>query len=247
MSPERISRQISRAASVLRNNGPGAFWRKSINKAREIVGAPSAAHRQYLARKAADDDAFDATSGVDTGGIQRLHDLTIDSANARYGTSHIASDANEFRIAIESIDISIDGFTFVDLGSGKGRALMLALDFPFARIIGVEFARELHEIACANVERLTTVDARAARIYPVCGDASTFLYPQAPLVLFLFHPFDSPVMKVVARNAHDTWRSAQRPMRVVYVNPVYLDAWTTAGWVVLKREGYHALLIPSSA
>lgn len=247
MNLSRFFRQISRAISVMRTNGAKTFLRKAASKVRQTIGLPDKDHQHYLRHKATIDNAFDDGRGIDTGGIQRLHDMTIDSENARYGTSHIASDPREFADAIRSIDIPIDHFTFIDLGSGKGRALMLALDFPFDRVIGVEFAQELHDICRSNIARLAPSDPRVSRIEPVRGDASTYGLPNTPLVIFLFHPFDSPMMKAVAAHALASWKAAPRPIRVVYVNPVYLDDWTDAGWVLTVREGFHAVLSPPSS
>lgn len=244
MKTGQIFRQVSRATSVLRTNGPREFLNKIANKVREHLGIPSTAQRQYLQKKSALDRAFDGGSGTDTGGIQRLHNLTINSSNARFGTSHIASDPIEFSVAIRLIDIPINDFTFIDLGSGKGRGLMLALDFPFKRVLGIEFAQELHDISCANVASLATTDHRASLIEPILGDASKFALPAEPLVLFLFHPFDSPIMKAVARHALASWKATFRPIRVVYVNPVYLRDWTEAGWIIVVNEGFHAVLAP---
>ena len=71
-----------------------------------------------------------------------LHDLTIDSPNAVLGGSHIATGPHQFASAMSGLDIDPRGCTFVDLGSGKGRALIMAAGYPFACIVGVEFAEE---------------------------------------------------------------------------------------------------------
>ncbi|MDB5578004.1 MAG: hypothetical protein JWR80_3180 [Bradyrhizobium sp.] len=243
MRPFQVTRQARRALSVLSTNGPRQFSRKLIGKLREKLGL-SRRHQQYFTRKALFDSAFDAQWGIDTGGIQRLHDLNIDSPSARFGTSHIASDPQEFSAALASIDLPLDSFTFIDLGSGKGRALILASAFPFERIIGIEFAQELNDVAQRNVAYLKERDPRASRIQPLCCDAATYRFPDGPLVLFLFHPFDSPIMKAVAANAMATWRANPRPVRVVYVNPLYLADWTDAGWAIIAREHYHVVLAP---
>ncbi|MEG3123578.1 class I SAM-dependent methyltransferase [Sphingomonas sp. GB1N7] len=241
---QRIFKQISRSLSVLLSNGPGEFFGKVVRKLRTAIGFPSEDYKRYLAYKADVDSKFDDQLGLDTGGIQRLHDLTIASGNSRFGTSHIASDPAEFAAALGSVDIPIPGTTFIDLGSGKGRALILALDFGFARIVGIEFARELYEIAQANVARLTSQDDRATRIEVFCDDATTVDLPPEPTIFYLFHPFDSSVMRLVARNARASWQANPRPMRVVYVNPQYLQDWTDAGWEIVAQEHYHVVLKP---
>jgi hypothetical protein len=55
-------------------------------------------------------------------------------------------------------------YTFVDMGSGKGRMLLLAAEYPFRQIQGVEFAVELHDQATANIHRYTSARRRCARI-----------------------------------------------------------------------------------
>lgn len=229
----------------MRNNGPQVFAGKVVRKVRSAIGLPPADYKRYLELKAQVDSRFDDRLGLDTGGIQRLHNLTIPSKNSRYGTSHIASDPGEFAAALGSLDVPIAGATFVDLGSGKGRALILALEFAFSRIIGVEFAQELADTARNNIARLATVDSRASRIEVIRDDASSYDLPAGPLVLYLFHPFDSSIMQAVARSAMASWRADPRPVRTVYVNPQYLGDWIEAGWHIVAQEHYHVVLAPT--
>src|ERR1700733_13400481 len=56
-----------------------------------------------------------------------------------------------FREMMASLPIAFDEFTFVDLGSGKGRTLLMASDYPLKKIIGVEILPELHKIAQKNL------------------------------------------------------------------------------------------------
>src|SRR5947208_15284999 len=41
----------------------------------------------------------------------------------------------------------LSDFTFIDLGSGKGRTLLMASDYPFRRILGVELLAGLDQLA----------------------------------------------------------------------------------------------------
>src|SRR6202167_2877534 len=50
----------------------------------------------------------------------------------------------------EHTHIDLSEFVFVDLGSGKGRTLLMASDYPFQRIVGVELLPALHETAKGN-------------------------------------------------------------------------------------------------
>ncbi len=54
------------------------------------------------------------------------------------------------RRILRARDVSSDD-VFVDFGSGMGRILLLAVQYPFRRVVGVELSEELNEIAKANV------------------------------------------------------------------------------------------------
>ncbi|MDO6413308.1 class I SAM-dependent methyltransferase [Sphingomonas sp. BIUV-7] len=193
---------------------------------RARFGADGRAYRQS---KRADDRSFDA-AGYDTGGIQRLYGLDVIGPHAAAGINHIATPAADFAAALALLDIPIPGSSFVDLGSGKGRAVLMATDHPFAAITGVEFARELHEIALANLARRAERHGSDARIVLLLDDATRFRLPSGPIVLFLFNPFDPPVLTEVAAATTASWQADPRPIRILYLNPVHQQTWRDAGW-----------------
>ena len=88
-------------------------------------------------------------------------------------------------------------FTFVDLGSGKGRVLLMAAPYGFKRIMGVEFMPEWHRIAEENIRKFAAQYGIASRIESFCMDAREFDFPAGPLVVYLFNPFPEPVLAVV--------------------------------------------------
>jgi SAM-dependent methyltransferase len=239
ISPKGLYRRVLRAWSVLKESGVREFLARTTNKVRQSAGREA-----FLRRKQAVDEAYDRTTGVDTGGVEHLYDLTITSKNARFGTSHIASDPGEFAEAMASVDIDLSTATFVDMGSGKGRALLLACEFPFVQIIGVEFATELHVQAEANIKAVAAKDRGDPRIMLVHGDATLFDLPETALILYFFNPFDAEVMRVIAEAAHSSWRANPRAIRIVYVNPLHSQIWLDAGWQVLARGHAHAIFGP---
>ncbi len=184
--------------------------------------------------------------GVSTGGVEYLHDLTIDSRNARFGVNHVAVDPAEFEQAMACIVIDLRSTSFVDLGSGKGRALILAAKYPFQHIIGVEFARELHDACVSNIQQAFPSVDEANRITAILGDAADFAYPDGPLVVYLYNPFDAPVMAAAAQHAFASWQANPRPIRVVYLNPVFGHEWTKAGWKLIDQAIGRATFAPPS-
>jgi SAM-dependent methyltransferase len=214
-----------RTLAVARREGPLGAIQRIVKYLRLMLGIPSAEIREYRRFKAEADRAFDEQWGVDTGGTQLLADLTINSPNAVLGGSHIATGPRQFHRAMSGLDIDPATCTFVDLGSGKGRALMMAAGYPFAAITGVEFAEELDAIARRNLARLGD-----PRVTCHLGDAETFDYPLTDLVVFMNNPFDPPLVERIARRLEATARAHPRTIRVVYINPCAPEVFAGTHW-----------------
>lgn len=229
---------------MCRDFGPGTAASKLIRRALRLLGSDHPGHAKWLARKAEVDHRFDQEHGTKTGGIQEIFELTIVGDNARHGLSHIASDPGEFASLISTLKVDLSTFTFIDLGSGKGRAVILAARYPFQRIIGVEFARELVAAAKANVEALATHSVTDRRVEFICGDASAYPFPESPLIVYLFNPFGSTIIRRVAENLIESWRHKPRPILVLYANPVHLDEFLKSGWTINARSEAGTSLVP---
>ena len=63
----------------------------------------------------------------------------------------------------QQIHSDFHDFVFVDLGSGKGRTLLMASDYPFRRIVGVELLPALHQAAQENLEQVSKRIAEVLR------------------------------------------------------------------------------------
>src|ERR1035438_2297402 len=96
---------------------------------------------------------FDRKFGVDTSGIVYLSDLDIASPNFVHGTRYGPTLKKTFDEVVGQVPIAHSDFVFIDVGSGKGAVLLYASEYPFQRVVGVEFSRELHEIAQKNIAR----------------------------------------------------------------------------------------------
>jgi precorrin-6B methylase 2 len=94
-------------------------------------------------------------------------------------------------------DLPLEEWAFVDLGSGKGRVVLLAGMRPFREVVGIEKRRALHRRAERNLERFTGTLVRRPRL--VCSDALEARLPEGPLALFLYNPFGADVLDAVLR------------------------------------------------
>jgi hypothetical protein len=174
---------------------------------------------EELPRQRRIDEAFDRRFGVDTAGELPLTQLGMSGAEARRGHGvYRPTWTHVFREALDKLPIDLDRFTFVDYGSGKGKALLLASDYPFEEIVGVEFARPLHEIAARNIERYSSPAQRCRALRSECADALHFEPPLRPLVCFLFNPFDEATTGAVLDRVGESVRQRPRDVFLVYAN-----------------------------
>lgn len=138
----------------------------------------------------------------------------------------------EFRELMNALAIDFSQFTFIDVGSGKGRALLLAAEYGFRRIIGIEWLLELDGIAQANIERLRQKGALTANIELVCMDATDFAFPAEPTLIFLFNPLTENALRKLLRNLEQSLRRNPRLVHVAYANPILEHALVNCSCLV---------------
>ena len=111
-------------------------------------------------------------------------------------------------------------FIFCDLGSGKGRTLLMAADYPFRRIVGVELLPALHAIGEENIRAYKNESQQCFALEAVCADATALALPEVPLLLYLFNPFPEAGMRQVIANLEQSLKDHPRPVYVLYHNPL---------------------------
>jgi SAM-dependent methyltransferase len=142
---------------------------------------------------------FDRTRNVETRGYGDL----------RYEPT----PASTFSDIFDSLELDFAELTFIDIGSGKGKALLLAAAYPFRRILGVERFEDLHRIALRNV-------AGHSRIELVCEDAARYAFPPEPSIVYFFNPFSEEILRDVVANLECSLKEYPRPVYVVYYAPI---------------------------
>jgi SAM-dependent methyltransferase len=147
-----------------------------------------------------------------------------------------------FHEMMTSLQIDYAAFTFIDLGSGKGRTLLMAAEYPFKRILGIEVLPSLHRAAEENIRKYRSDTQKCSAIESICGDARNFEFPAEPTVLYLFNPLPEAALMEVLKCLQDSLRAYPRPVCVVYHNAVLEGA--VAGQLSLeKARGTHQYAI----
>jgi SAM-dependent methyltransferase len=187
------------------------------------------------------DREFDAEFGVETRGIIGLEQLQIESCHAPHGVRYEQTKPAAFDTLMKPLQIRWEDFIFVDFGSGKGRALMLASEYPFRRIIGVEFARELHAAAQANLAQYRSPTQRCHAIELHCQDAAEFVLPAEPTVFYFYNPFDATVMNKVLANMRASLAAHPRPAFILYCNHLHRDLVLQSGFREIKATIWYSV------
>jgi len=175
--------------------------------------------QERLRVREAIDNYFDRVYRVDTRGTVIKNDFGISGGNVDYSKSYQAVLPQPFVETMEQFPIDFRKFIFVDFGSGKGRAVLLASEFPFKKIIGVELVPQFHRIAEANCRGYKSTMQHCREIELLCMDATDFSIPLEPLVLHFYNPFGIEVMSKIAAQIVQSLKEHPREIYIVYFSP----------------------------
>jgi hypothetical protein len=154
---------------------------------------------------------FDQVHGVDTSGLVPASKLATGHPNDEHVTAYYGVAPSILRALIarwrETVPpYPISSYTFIDIGAGKGRGMLIASEYRFRKVVGIELNPALAAIARQNAAQwhaAHAADPTANLIAPIEvleQDALEFELPNAPVLLFLFHPFEAPVLRKLLRH-----------------------------------------------
>ena len=174
-------------------------------------------------------------------------DFRVDTTSATVGwrdrllgmltSPYQPTDPALFHEMLDSLKIDFRDFTFIDIGSGKGRTLLMASDYPFRLVLGVELLPELHRVAQENIAKYKSDSQKCLAIESICGDASDFKFPPGPLLIYLFNPLPEAGLIRVLDNLE---RSVASGAYVIYHNPLLQNTLMSRPWLrrIHQTEGY---------
>jgi SAM-dependent methyltransferase len=183
---------------------------------------------------------FDWRHRVKTRGDEDLRDMTVVGENASHAIPYIPTTPRVGRHLLRDLPITdVSSYTFIDMGSGKGRMLLLAAELPFRSIIGVEFSCDLHVLAQNNLKTYRNRKQVCFQIESVNADATEYKFPPEPLIVYFFFPFDRPVMEPVIQNLNRSLVEHPRDVILVYHNPILSDLVEAASHLRIYTRGRH--------
>ena len=145
-------------------------------------------------------DDFDRRYGVDTAGSVEADAIGItDEVQQQHAIRYVPIREPVLQHLLEHSlrDRAAESLSFVDLGCGKGRALLIAARFPFRRVVGVEIGASHVQIARENVRRVIERGPllRCRDIQVAQASATDFDYPDSDLLVYMYRPFTGPVFR----------------------------------------------------
>jgi SAM-dependent methyltransferase len=212
--------KIESAPMVLAN-----LIRRLLRRIREIPtrGLPRPGRR----------DRFDTRYGTDTSGVVWL--TCPSSTHFASGIRYEPCEESLCEWSITNADVSLEEFTFIDIGCGKGRPLIVASRYGFKHLLGVDYSRKLTRIAEKNLRRC---GIKCAQIE--CADATKFDYPAGNIFAFFYHPFADPALLDSVLNRLDM-ATRGHCLVVAYVGKGRYEVGRHE-WLTLHRSSSDAML-----
>jgi SAM-dependent methyltransferase len=170
---------------------------------------------------------FDARNGLDTGGYISARDLVTGHVHDAYVTGYSAVAPSVFRemyrrwIDTLAARSRVAAYSFVDIGAGKGRALLLASELPFRKIIGVELSKDLARTAAQNIKKWKTERPTRSSIRIVHQDVTEFRWPRTPLLVYLYNPFERELIEQLTELLQRAGKAGSHCIDLLYLNPVF--------------------------
>ena len=154
----------------------------------------------------------DTTSRVERFSLDIQEDQTKSSAE-----SYVSCPPKFERHILKTLGIAYKDFDFVDMGSGKGRVLMLASDWPFCSITGVEISKNLCAVAERNLALYPTARRKCSSIAIRVMDARTFPIANENTVFHFYHPFGKEILRPVLERIAARFRMSAKTVFIVYI------------------------------
>jgi len=158
---------------------------------------------------------WDWKNGVATSGHIATADLVVVGSNSGLGHAAISTSPKTFRFFSRFFPPNRGEFTYIDMGCGKGRTLLLASTMGFRKVIGVEFAPLLCDIARSNVRNFRAAHELGDIVEVVNADATTYPLPHDNLVIYFDNPFYPELWPAMVASLVRGFRECPRKMHLL--------------------------------
>lgn len=177
---------------------------------------------------------YEKMLGIKTHHIVNLDELTL--AGDESDENHHYQGASYFILfsIFRKIPEKIKSSHIIDFGCGKGRAIFVAEQCGFKKLIGVDIAKELIDFANENKKLYKPKDL-TSKIDFIFEDATKYVIPDDSSVFYFFNPFGEPVLQQVITNIKESVQKHPREILCIYLNPKYKAVFEQNGFVKIEE------------
>lgn len=206
-------------------------WLRCFQGARGVFAACRAAWEQALrgvvpARRLR--HPFDRRHGVDTSGLLYPADLPSAHVHDIHSAGYYATAPSLFHGAMARWSETLPGsghrlsdYTLVDIGCGKGRVVMLASEYAFREVVGVELNPELAAVAQRNLTKWMRSPRACRAVRVLHGDTLSIPIPRGPVVLYFFNSFERGMVELWLDRLSGVASARTGPIDLIYVHPEF--------------------------
>lgn len=167
------------------------------------------------------DRRFDSRYGTDTAAIVEVAEMSdVVSENLANGIRYEPTRAQPLMAILRSLNLPGDA-ALIDIGCGKGRAMIVALEAGITRVDGIDYSQNLCAIAMQNLQRYREVTGREFDCNIETCDATDAVITPEHTVLFMFNPFAATVMEKVLDRVDVSLGLAPRDFWLIYHHPLW--------------------------
>ena len=198
------------------------FWETLLHVAIALLNAAVI----YLMSIASRPDRFDEKYGTETNEFVAVDDSEISDDTVRKSAIlYVPMREVVLRHMLSYLSSSLDvkEFSFIDLGCGKGRAILIALEYPFIEILGVEASPKHCKVAQSNIKQFLKVSnqVKCRNIQVRCEDASKTKFLNTGLIIYMYHPFGGELFRSVIDLIHTFYKKSNNNRVLLgYLGPI---------------------------
>ena len=216
-----LPRRVGRALEVARTHIAMFGYVSAARAALSRLIAPKYGH-----------ESFDSAHGVDTRPWS-LADSQIPPATMGEAIHYEPAHTGVLHHVFRSLPFRHEDYHLVDLGSGKGRTLLVGSKYPFKSITGIELSALSAQIARDNISRNAhRSETRCATVEVHCENATDFTVPEGNLLVTMYNPFFGQTLQQCVEHLHHA--AMAQPARKIWL--AYINPWL--GESTLEQSGY---------
>jgi SAM-dependent methyltransferase len=178
---------------------------------------------------------YEKQLGINTHSIVNLDGLTLAGDDSDQNHHYQGASYYILFSIFEKLPLETRGFPLIDYGCGKGRALFVAEQCGFTKLIGVDIAKELIEDANAN-KAVYVKKNKQSNINFLFKDATQYQIPNNAQIFYFFNPFGEEILQKVIDNIKLSVKANPRKIYCIYLNPKYNTVFLKNGFEIFYTE-----------